>query len=271
MPWAKVDDQFTDHVKVVSLSLAAKGLWLCGLVYAARRSTDGFIPASVPIREGAGEDVAPLIDELVRADLWVRCDGGYRIHDYLEYNPSKAEIDAMRDSKSEAGAKGAAKRWGGKSMAEPMAPAIAEPIANEWQNDAPIPVPIPVTPFPVTQEPETHTERGAKRATRTKDEPPKRPTRLPEDWTPPEAMRVDALAAGMTAAEYDREFTKFRNHFLAGTATKIRWDLTWHNWLLRAPELNRGRSPTQLRTSNRVTPDDLDRFAEELKRETGLA
>jgi len=156
MVWAKIDDQFTDHEKVVGLSLAAKGLWLCGLVYSARRLTDGFVSEDVVAREcyNAESDSltwTELSNELVNAGLWERAERGFQIHDYLEYNPSKAQVQAERMTLSEkraaAGKAGAAARWqaDGNSHGKPM----ANGMANGWQTDGPVPVPVPV---PTTNE-----------------------------------------------------------------------------------------------------------------------
>jgi len=160
MAWARVDDQFTDHIKVISLSLGARGMWLSGLVYAARRSTDGFIPASLPRRESGEEDPQPYVDALIEAGLWRRVEGGYQIHDYLEYNPSKADADAkreqVRNARSEAGKRGSESRWNGNdpdSESQTDSKPIANDMANDWQADSPVPVtpsrnPLPVSPKP---------------------------------------------------------------------------------------------------------------------------
>jgi hypothetical protein len=58
--------------------------------------TDGFIPKDRVAR------LAPRvreshIAELVDADLWAPVVGGWSIHDYLEYNPSRAEVNERRE------------------------------------------------------------------------------------------------------------------------------------------------------------------------------
>jgi hypothetical protein len=90
----------------------------------------------------AGRPVDNLIDELVRAGLWDRDDKGYVIHDYLEYNPSKAQVLAVREAKSEAGKRGAATRWHGGLNGTSHNTHLTAPMAKRWQNDAPIPIPI---------------------------------------------------------------------------------------------------------------------------------
>ena len=38
--------------------------------------------------------------------LWWRVEGGYQIHDYLEYNKSKTEIETMNDARRTNGKQG---------------------------------------------------------------------------------------------------------------------------------------------------------------------
>lgn len=111
MPWANFDDCYPDHPKVIGLSDAAFRLHTSGVIYCARYKTDGFIPKPqvsklVPAFRNA------TLNELTRADLWVTDGAGYYIHDYLEWNRSRAEIEAEKEAKSKAGKKGAKARWG---------------------------------------------------------------------------------------------------------------------------------------------------------------
>lgn len=113
MTWANFDDGFTDHPKVIALSDGAFRLHVSGIVYCARYLTDGFVPKPqvsklTPTFRNAH------ITELTKSGLWVRQPSGYHIHDYLEWNRSRAYIEAEREAKSKAGRAGAAKRWGGK-------------------------------------------------------------------------------------------------------------------------------------------------------------
>ena len=97
MSWVKLDDQFSDHPKILSAGPLAGWLYVCGLTYAGRYLTDGFIPQAQVRKLADVEDSAALADRLVTCGLWERVDGGYMIHDYLQYNPSGAEVRAQRD------------------------------------------------------------------------------------------------------------------------------------------------------------------------------
>lgn len=96
MPWFRLDDSFHSHPKVIAVGNEAVGLYVrCG-TYAAQHLTDGLVPEHVVLLYGSRE----LADTLVRAKLWRRTRGGWQIHDYLAYNPSKEQV--QRDRKSNA-------------------------------------------------------------------------------------------------------------------------------------------------------------------------
>lgn len=95
LAWAKLDDGLTFHEKIVEAGNAATGVWVRGLAWSAYHLTDGFVPTKIA-RLVAGESRGAL-KALVGSRLWVECPGGYRIHDYLKYNPSKAEVLEKRE------------------------------------------------------------------------------------------------------------------------------------------------------------------------------
>ncbi len=115
MAWARMDDGFHDHPKVDGLSLAAVGLWTlcftwCNRHLGSDRLPPGFVPAS-RVKKLRGER---YVRELVDAGLWEDVEGGWLFHDFEDYLPESrrpsnmAEVSAAR---SEAGRRGAAKRW----------------------------------------------------------------------------------------------------------------------------------------------------------------
>ena len=97
MPWFRLDDSFHSHPKVMAAGNEAVGLYVrCG-TYAAQHSTDGFIPEQVALLYGTRK----LADTLVQAKLWRRARGGWRMPDYLDYNPSKESVDKERKAAAE--------------------------------------------------------------------------------------------------------------------------------------------------------------------------
>lgn len=112
--WLKVDDRFPEHEKVfVAGALLGRGgtgrvlaVWLEAACYAARNLTDGFLP--LRFVETMRHDRNPLQvgKALVEARLWEHARGGYRIHDYHDYNPTREEAEAFREMKARAGREG---------------------------------------------------------------------------------------------------------------------------------------------------------------------
>ena len=47
MPWVKLDDGFTDHPKIASLSDSAFRTFVTALCYCNKNLTDGFVPALI--------------------------------------------------------------------------------------------------------------------------------------------------------------------------------------------------------------------------------
>jgi hypothetical protein len=105
--WLRLEASFIDHPKVAPLSNQAFRIHIRGLCYCAQHLTDGFIPRIV-----AGRNER-WIQELLDAGLWEEMGQGlgYEIHDYLEYNPSRDELEAQRKKRSVAGRRAAAERW----------------------------------------------------------------------------------------------------------------------------------------------------------------
>ncbi len=94
MPWFKVDDSFHSHSKVLAASPAALGLWVVAGSWSGANLSDGFVPDHVLPR--LLPDSASLAKELVSTGLWKRTRGGYRFHDWDEFNPKREDVEAER-------------------------------------------------------------------------------------------------------------------------------------------------------------------------------
>lgn len=104
MPWVRLDDQFPNHPKVVGIGPLGIALQVAGLCYSSRYLTDGFVPAAaIPTLldfseldehafEGRGSVCWMAVAKLTQAGIWAECSGGYTIHDYLVYQPSRAQV-----------------------------------------------------------------------------------------------------------------------------------------------------------------------------------
>lgn len=110
MGWLSLDDNFAEHRKVESLSDAAFRLHVAGMCMTARMQDDGVIYAAKVTR------LVPrfrktALQELIDRGLWIPHPDGYEIHDFLDWNLSRAQIEERRERKRAAGKKGADSRW----------------------------------------------------------------------------------------------------------------------------------------------------------------
>ena len=95
-----VDDEFYLHPKVVLASRAARDLYLGAIFYSSRSLSDGFVPAGAintldPLTRSKVR-ATRLAAELVSLGLFEPAEGGYLVHDYLDYQPSRAELERRR-------------------------------------------------------------------------------------------------------------------------------------------------------------------------------
>lgn len=108
MPWGRLDDKANDNPKLRLLSDPAWRMWGCGVIYCQAHLTDGFIPAGMIHEFGVkAKNREAVAEELCRAlipgkgPLWEKADGGYQMHDYLDWNPPKERILADREKAEE--------------------------------------------------------------------------------------------------------------------------------------------------------------------------
>lgn len=110
MPWAKLDDHFHDNPKVRKAwrsCSASLGLHIMALTYSSAHLLDGhvgteFVADQIPTQRHRDAAVHALVD----AGLWTPNGDGWNIKDYLEFNPSRASVEAKRKARSEAGRAG---------------------------------------------------------------------------------------------------------------------------------------------------------------------
>lgn len=108
MPWFKVDDHLYSHPKWVGASPAAKALWVTAGSWCAAQLTDGHVPRHMLPVVGGRPRVA---QELVDTGLWIENGTGWYFHDWFEYQPAKADTEAVREKESKYGKRGNHLRW----------------------------------------------------------------------------------------------------------------------------------------------------------------
>lgn len=215
--YAEISIEIDEHPKIIGLSDAAFRAFFEALFYSRRMTNDGVIDERVVLKRW-GQKVA---DELSNNDpdlpSWVRVDRGWEIHDFLEHNPSRAEIEEkradLRIKRSEAGSKGAANRWhpDGKT------------IANDGKE-----------------------KRREDNSSSTKKRGARKPeTSLPDDWEPKPSHVAYATTRGVNGPH---EEAQFRAHAAANDRRQRDWDAAFRMWLgnAKVPVVGRRSKEDQL-------------------------
>lgn len=114
MTWVRSEDDVHEQPKIRKAWRRWAGsvglLWM-SLAYSNRHRTDGFIdPEWVELQllaavdpDDPPEEVAVMVD----CGLWVQMNGGWEIHpDYLQYQPSAADVERVAELRRIAGALG---------------------------------------------------------------------------------------------------------------------------------------------------------------------
>ena len=178
MSWFRVDDKAAFHRKVLKAGNEAFGAFCRAGAMSSGEGTDGRLTVETC------EAIAPkkVWDKLVAAGLAERIEGStdLQMHDYLQWNPSAAEVDEAREAKRLAGAKGgrtkALNRSSGLAPASglpsaSLAPARADGVADALGNSGIIPS-HPIPSHPVEEE----SARGALNLELAVEVPPSKPT-----------------------------------------------------------------------------------------------
>lgn len=96
MPYLNMDDNFADHPKIDALSDGAFRLHVAGLCFCAKNTTDGIVEA-IRVPRLTRTYKASFLKELLAATIWLEHPQGYEIHDYLDWNKSRAWWDKKRE------------------------------------------------------------------------------------------------------------------------------------------------------------------------------
>jgi hypothetical protein len=173
MSWARLDDACTDHLKIRRAGTAGLALWTASIVWCSRHLTDGFIPADMlhdiwrPVGEAFDADAACA--RLVAAGLWDEVEGGWQVHDYLDYNPSREEVQAQR-----AQAADRQRRRRAKSPPDPVTPDVTRDVQRDSRGTYTVSHATPSRPVPTRPDP-SPTEKGVARARVANDVPAEPP------------------------------------------------------------------------------------------------
>jgi hypothetical protein len=182
MPWVKIDDKFHSHPKVIAAGVEGVALHVIALSWCGEYLTDGFIPEAQIRRLSLSDNYQAIAAHLVSVGLWDIADGGYQIHDYLEYNPSAEQVRAQRAANAERQARHRDKQEPPDEPEPSSGNDVTNGVTNGVTNASPVPVPVP-NPVPVPEE-------KAPSAAQAPPTPPPKRTQSRSKTLTPEAVRV---------------------------------------------------------------------------------
>lgn len=113
MTWVKLDDKFWANPKVQAVGNEAAGAFARMLSFCGDHLTDGKIP------EPTAQFIAgpETLDVLEGHGFIERNGSGYIVPEFLDFNPTRDEVAAMRKARAEAGRRGGKKSRPRKSEA----------------------------------------------------------------------------------------------------------------------------------------------------------
>jgi hypothetical protein len=163
MPWVRIDEEFPHHPKVMKAGPLGMAMHVAALCYCNRYLTDGFVPKSaaatlldfsgIGMRQWMGEVTGGgvdatwelVVEDLEAAGLWERTEGGWQIHDYHDYQPSREHVLKLRETRRAVGRKGGQAK--GKQVAkQPPSNDEATSQATDEANGEAKSYPFPVPP-----------------------------------------------------------------------------------------------------------------------------
>jgi hypothetical protein len=248
MGWVKLDEGFAEHPKLARVGAIGTWIQVQALCYAHRNLTDGFIPWTVArafvargleyvdaagqrwtlaVTSGShGRELGEIdwLATLVDAGIWSQVVGGYQIHDYTHYQPTRAQVLAERAD------------WTTGQRRRPVDPARAEsPCSGSL---------FPPNP-PI---PSRHSNRGTDLRSGSGEDPdltrarakqvPRQATRWPADFT----LTTERHALGREiGVEMPWEWNKFKDYHQAKGSRFCNWDAAWRAWLRNAIDYQQRR------------------------------
>jgi hypothetical protein len=216
MTWFKVDDKFPTHRKVLSIPrgprrLSAIGAWTLAGAWVSGSSHDGQVPIYVLDDLGITAKVAA---DLVSAGLWEVADGGYLVHDYLDFNPSKDQVDRDRAAAAERQRKGREKQ---KSRRD----------SDVTHTEVTRAVTHPVTVVPTRPDPTPKDTTPAVSAR-------KRATAAPDLFPITEQMSAWGRVNCPLVMDPEAQTRQFLDHHRAKGTTFKDWTAAWRTWMTNA-------------------------------------
>jgi hypothetical protein len=173
MTWSRFDDAAAKHPKARLAGNDAWGLWQAAVQYCNRYLTDGVVPLAALAVDCLPEPISmakakKLADKLVEARVRdgghglfeLAAPGRYVVHDFLDWNPSKEQVEAKRKADRDR-KRGGSDSEGGSGAPPPRIPSgnpNGIPSGKRRDSEAPTPAGarVPAQPVPPSQSQPDH-------------------------------------------------------------------------------------------------------------------
>lgn len=254
MGWVRVSDDFYDDPKFGDVGPLGMAMWIAGLAWCNRNLSDGYIPRSavqrlldfetvvetlgaLEARNGvtnAGRNVPRnkqfsffVAENLAQEGLWETTEGGFRIHQYLKYQRSAAQIKA-------ASAANAARQRRFRQARKHNGVSNAGRNGGITGNPNPSSKTLRTTPLPPTDSLRSSVDPPARKPASTSN----RGTRIPEGFTVTEEMRTWAMdrVPELDVMAETENFIDWWHQKPGKAGEKLDWVATWRVWMRRAAE-----------------------------------
>jgi hypothetical protein len=243
--WFRVDDGFSSHAKVLRAGNEAVGAWLRMGAEASRHLTDGYVDKVVALSITTPKVIALLVDVGL---LEVR-EGGWALHDYLDWNPSANSIKEAREADRARKASGRRAQGfrpdstplSGRNPVGVRSESSRSPVGIQppgWpESDHPVRLSSPLLSSPRSQTP-TESSNARETSGRNPEQEPIKKTPNREESTLPELPR--ALPPLLTLDDESRayaeqlgirnpaeEFLSWKNRAISAGRVSCDWQAEW--------------------------------------------
>jgi hypothetical protein len=266
MAWFALDDGFDTHPKVRKAGNAAIGLFVRLGVHATKHLTEGHLDGTIVRDYGTAATIRKLITVGMLHEPGHGCPrcpqpaaDGFYIHDYLDYNKSRAQIEAAREAarkRQQRGRNTARANRNGRDSERIL-------NSNSRQNDASFApncgenaplfddstagqsgtsrrdthegaTGVPSPPLPSHNYDVADVGEGSTRS-RAADLDAYAPAPIDVDgFELTDAMRAWALRTFGPGLDLDYETAQFLDHFRAQNTRRSNWPTEWQKWIRRS-------------------------------------
>lgn len=250
MVWTKLSDNWASHPKMKRLNNRdARIFWVDSICYCNAFGTDGEFP--VEAVEEIGRELSKkssklCVQKLLNVGLLEENRDGksYTIPSFLEFNPSRAELEAKRESTRKRVESFRVRGTGNAVTEAPcnaVTSALVTPLVTQPCNTAPVPSrPVPS----YSEEIETACALSKPEAASPKPEKPKAKSTvkhsLPSGWAPKPSHFDKAKAIG---TDCKAEAEAFKEHHVAKGNKWADWDMAFFTWLRNSEKFGKQIEP----------------------------